>query len=475
MGFNFTLVAVIFLAVFLFILIVFIASRYKRCASNRVLVVFGKISGGRSARCLHGGGAFVWPLIQDYCYLDLTPMTINIPLKGALSQQNIRVNVPSTFTVAIATEESSMNSAAVRLLGLENKDIESMATEIILGQLRLTVASLTIEQINQDRERFLESIRKNIDIELDKIGLCLINVNVTDITDESGYIESIGKKAALTAINQAKVDVAEQDKRGAIGEAEAKKDQQVQVAQFAKDQQVQVAEFNKEQRIQIADYNARAVEGENKSKAEIASSAATLAEREAEAARRGEVAHQEAEADIQKAKAFSEQRRLEAEEVVPREIEKRKIEIDAAAHAEQKRRLAQGDADAILLVRSAEAEGIKKVLEAKALGYQTLIKAANSDAKSAATLLIVEKLEEIVKMQTEAIKNIKIDKITVWDNPSGDQSSTANFMRNLVKTLPPLHDIAQQAGIDLPHFLGSVEKEVPEERDSVLRTGEKLS
>ncbi|MDR2635727.1 MAG: hypothetical protein LBC08_02730 [Campylobacteraceae bacterium] len=505
---NFLLIAIIFFAVFIFVLIIFLASRYKRCASNQILVVYGKVGGGKSALCMHGGGAFVWPLIQDYKYLDLTPLTINIPLKGALSQQNIRINVPSTFTVAIATEESNMNSAAVRLLGLDQHDIESMATEIIIGQLRLTVASLTIEQINQDRERFLDAIRKNIDTELDKIGLCLINVNVTDITDESGYIESIGKKAALTAINQAKIDVAEQDKRGAIGEAEAKKEQQIQVAEYnkeqevkvaeynkeqqvkiaeynkeqevqiaqydkeqavrvaelSKEQQVQIAEYNKEQRIQVADFNAKAVEGENTSKAEIAKSNATLYEREAEAARRGEVAQQEAEAEIQKAKAVAEQRRLEAEEVVPREIEKRKVEIDASAQAEQQRRLAQGEADAILLVKSAEAEGIKKVLDAKALGYQTLIKAANSDAKSATTLLLVEKLEEIVKMQTEAIKNIKIDKITVWDSANGDKSSTANFMKNLIKTLPPLHDIAKQAGLDLPEFLGSVTAEESEEK-----------
>jgi flotillin len=506
---NFALIATLFFVIFIFILVMFLASRYKRCASNQILVVYGRVGGGKSANCMHGGGAFVWPLIQDYQYLDLTPLTINIPLKGALSMQNIRVNVPSTFTVAIATESDSMNSAAVRLLGLEQKDVESMATEIIIGQLRLTVASLTIEQINQDRERFLDAIRKNIDTELDKIGLCLINVNVTDITDESGYIESIGKKAALTAINQAKVDVAEQDKKGAIGEAEARKEQHIQVAQFAKDeqvrvaeynkeqqvkvaeynkeqqvqiaqydkeqlvriaelskeQQVQVAEYNKEQRIQTAIFNAKAVEGENTSKAEIAMSNATLLEREAEAAKRGEVAQQSAEADIQQAKAYAEQRRLEAEEVVPREIEKRKIEIDAAAQAEQQRRLAQGEADAILLIKSAEAEGIKKVLDAKALGYETLIKAANSDAKSATTLLLVEKLEEIVKMQTEAIKNIKIDKITVWDGASGDKSSTADFMKNLIKSLPPLHDVAKQAGLDLPEFLGTVAEDKKEIKD----------
>ena len=433
---NFLVVGTILLAIFLFVLIIFLASRYRRCPSNRILVVYGKIGGGRSAKCYHGGGTFIWPLIQDYHFLDLTPMTINIPLKGALSMQNIRINVPSTFTFAIDTDDETMNNAAVRMLGLNQRDIESMAAEIIFGQLRLTVASLTIEQINQDREKFLEAIRKNIDMELQKIGLFLINVNITDITDESGYIESIGKKAASTAINQAKVDVAEQEKKGAIGEADALKEQRIQVAQF----------------------DAQAVEGENTAKANVANYNALLFEKEAEAHRRGEVAKQIAEAEIQKSKAAAETRRLEAEQVVPREIEKRKIEIDAEAKAEQNRKIARGEADAIISVKTAEAEGIQKVLNSKALGYDLLVKSAKGNTKDAATLLMVEKLEEIVKLQTEVIKNIKIDKITVWDSGNGENgSSTANFMSNLIKTLPPLHDVAKLAGLNLPDYLGSVD------------------
>ncbi|MBU1099097.1 MAG: flotillin family protein [Bacteroidetes bacterium] len=434
---NFVVIGTVILAIFIFVLILFLASRYRRCPSNKVLVIFGKVGGGKSARCLHGGGTFVWPLIQDYHYLDLTPMTINIPLKGALSQQNIRINVPSTFTFAIDTSEKSMNNAAVRLLRLNQPQIESMAAEIIFGQLRLTVASLTIEQINQDRERFLEAIRKNIDTELEKIGLYLINVNITDITDESGYIESIGKKAASTAVNQARVDVAEQEKKGAIGEADA----------------------SKEKRIQVAQFNALAVEGENTSQANIANYNATLAEKEAEANQRGEVARQVAEAEIQRSKALAETRRLEASEVVPREIEKRKIEIDAEAMAEQNRKIARGKADAIISVRTAEAEGIQKVLNSKAEGYAALVKSAKDNTKDAATLLMVEKLDEIVKLQTEAIKNIKIDKITVWDSGNGENgSSTANFMSNLIKTLPPLHEVAKLAGLNLPDYLGHIQE-----------------
>ncbi len=413
----------------------FLASRYKRCPSNAILAIYGKVGEGQSVRCYHGGGAFVWPLIQDAKFLDLTPMTISIPLKGALSFQNIRINVPSTFTIAIDTSPEAMNNAAVRLLELTTTEIEKMATEIIFGQLRLTVASLKIEEINQDRERFLMAIRNNIEPELRKIGLTLINVNITDITDESGYIESIGKKAAATAVNQAKIDVAEQEKLGEVGSAQA----------------------DKERRIRVAEYNAQAVEGENKSKADIAGYDADLQEKEATAEQRGLVAEQNAIAEIQKAKAAAETRRLEADEVVPKEIEKRKIEIDAEARAEKNRREARGEADAIISIKSAEAEGIQKVLDAKAEGYNRLVDSCGDNARDAATMLIVEKLEQIVQLQTEAIKNIKIDKVTVWDSGNGEKgSSTANFMSNLVKSLPALHDVTGMAGIDLPAYLGDV-------------------
>ncbi|MCO6432544.1 MAG: flotillin family protein [Deltaproteobacteria bacterium] len=431
-------IAIILFVAFVFGIIAFLASRFRRCPSNQILAVYGKFATGGSVRCYHGGGTFVWPLIQDYSYLDLTPMTINIPLKNALSLQNIRINVPSTFTVAINTTPEAMNNAAVRLLGLSVSEIQEMASEIIFGQLRLTVASLTIEQINQDREKFLEAIRSNIDPELRKVGLYLINVNITDITDESGYIESIGKKAAATAINQAKIDVAEQEKLGAIGASEAEK----------------------ERRIQVAAYNAQAVEGENTAQARIAAYNADLAEKTAEAERRGQVAEQKAVTLIQKEKALAEEARLQAEEVVPREIEKRKIEIDAEAEAQKRRKEAAGEADAILAVLSAEAAGTQKVLDAKAHGYNNLVTACEDSPKHAATLLMVEKIKELVTLQTEAISNLKIDKITVWDSGSGDKgSSTASFLSNMIKSLPALHDVAAMAGVDLPGYLGQIKEQ----------------
>jgi flotillin len=189
-------------------------------------------------------------------------MTISIPLQNALSLQNIRINVPSTFTVGISTETGIMNSAAERLLNLSKGDVEEMAKEIIFGQLRLTVASLTIEQINQDRESFLESIRKNVSPELNKIGLYLINVNITDITDESEYIESIGKKAAAEAINQAKIDVAVQDKHGEIGQAEATREREIRVAENLAESEKGKKKADAERRVFVQQQEATATIGE---------------------------------------------------------------------------------------------------------------------------------------------------------------------------------------------------------------------
>ena len=208
-----------------------LVKQYRRCPSNRVLVVYGKLRGSHqgAAKCIHGGGTFVIPLIQSYAYLSLEPMTIDIELTSALSKKNIRVAVPSTFTIGVSTDPIIMQAAAERLLGLQEREIAAQARDIILGQMRLVIATLSIEEINTDRERFLDLVNKNVNTELNKIGLEMINVNIRDITDESGYIEALGRKAAAEAVNQAKIEVADATRAGAIGEAPADREKEEQV------------------------------------------------------------------------------------------------------------------------------------------------------------------------------------------------------------------------------------------------------
>ena len=507
----FTMMTVIGVPVLILLaILIFIANQYKRCPSNKIIVVYGKTGGNKTAKCVHGGGTFIIPLIQDYGVLSLEPMTTDIDLKGALTKGNIRVAVPSTFTFGISTNDNIMINAAERLLGLSKNEILLQASDIILGQLRLAIATLTIEEINQDREKFLEQINANVKPELNKIGLEIINVNIKDITDESGYINAIGKKAAAEAINKAKVEVAQQEKLGAVGEAEANKEKEVQVAEqnaqtligitnAEKEQRVQTANINssavigeaeadkirevqvaeqlaqteigktealKEQRIQTASLEAQAVEGENISKANIAEYNATLAVKQADAFREGEVAKANAQRDVLLAQKEQEEAKLKKEELARQEVEKLKIQVQADAEAEKARRIALGEADAIKAKYFAEAEGVKAVLEAKAKGYEELVKISNNRPEIATSFLMIEKVEDIVAKQVEAIKNIKFDKITVWDGGSGSAngSTTANFMKDLIKALPAMHDLANQAGIELPQILGKVDNGLDEEK-----------
>jgi len=419
------------------------------------MVIYGKISPNkdgtyRSSKCIHGGAAFIVPFFQSYTFLDLTPLSISVDLKNALSKQNIRIDVPSVFTVGISTDPAVMQNAAERLRGLELRQISELAKDVIFGQLRLVIATMDIEEINTDRDKFLEAISRNVEGELKKLGLKLINVNMTDISDESGYIVALGKEAAAKAINDAKISVAEENKKGAIGQANAQM----------------------QQRINVAESESRAIEGENKAKAEIAQSRALLRQKEAEAMKLAVTAENvqaakakeesyAAEQSAEIARASREKATKEADIIVSSEIEKRKVEIEADAEAEKQRRLAKGEADAIFAKMEAEARGVYETLSKQAEGMQKLVTAAGT-ADEAVRLMIADKLQDLVATQVEAVKNLKIDKITVWDggqNADG-KTTTANFLSGMLKTLPPLEDLYAMAGLKMPDLVAPKPLEV---------------
>ena len=494
------LIIIVVCAIVFFVTILALLSRYKRCPSDKILVIYGR-TGGTSAKCIHGGGAFVWPVIQDYAFLDLKPLSIEANLTNALSRQNIRVDVPCRFTIAISTEPDNMNTAAERLLGLTYEQIQELAKDILFGQLRLVIATMTIEEINSDRDKFLENISKNVDSELKKIGLKLINVNVTDIKDESGYVAALGKEAAAKAINEAKISVAEQEKIGETGKAladrekdtqiaETHRDRDVKIAITQKDREISIAAANKDQaigraeaerdsRVKISEANAIAVRGENEARISIAQSEALRREREAEALRTALASEKVqsakaleesylAEQKAEDARADRERATQIANVVIPAEIAKQKAIIQAQAEAERIREQAKGEADAIFAKMEAEAKGLYEILTKQAEGYRDVVAAAGGDPTKAFQLLLIEKLPELVKTQVEAVKNIKIDKITVWDSGNGQgdngNSTTANFVSGMMKTVPPLNDLFNMAGLNLPTYLkGADQKEDAQE------------
>ncbi len=458
------LIAICVAVIILFVLLSGILSRYRKCPSDKVLVIYGKVGSDKNgqtktARCIHGGAAFIVPIIQSYQYMDLTPISINVDLKKALSKQNIRVDVPSRFTVGISTEPGVMQNAAERLLGLKMLEIQELAKDIILGQLRLVIATMDIEEINSDRDKFLLAVSNNVEIELKKIGLRLINVNITDINDESGYIDALGKEAAAKAINDAKKSVAEKDRDGEIGQANARRDQ----------------------RIQVAAANADAIKGENDAKVEVAQSEAARREKEAEAlkvataaeavqaAKAKEEAYQ-AQKEAELTRAELERATQQADVIIKAQIEKEQAEIEAEAEAEVTRRRAKGEADAIYAKMEAQAKGVKEMLSKQAEGIHELVEAAGGNADNAVKLMIADKLQDLMKIQVEAIKNIKIDKVTVWDSMNGNAKgestpATANFLAGMVKAIPPINELFKQAGMEIPSYLGSDMEEEEENEE----------
>lgn len=491
--------AAILAVVFSFAL--FVAARYKRCPANKVLVISGSFTGDNAAKCISGGGAFVLPVVQEHDYLSLEPIQIDIPLKDALSFENIRVSVPSVFTVAVGTDDVVRQNAAIRLLKLDQAQIKRQAQDIIFGQMRQVIASMRIEEINRDRETFLHNIQTSLEPELRKIGLVLLNVNITDINDESGYIEAIGKKAAATAVQQARGDVADQEKLGEVRVAEAEREKQIQVAnanklreigirEASREQAIRLAELEKEQkigeqtaqyqreaqvkeaeqlkRVSIATAEAKAVAGEAESQAAIVATQAQLQVKQAEAYQVSETRKREAEAAVQEAQnramakaALADAERVEAERraalEAPAKAEKARTIVEAEAEAEKRRIHAMAEAAATYAQLEAEARGQYQILAKKGEGLREIVSAAGG-AQEAFQLLMLEHMDKLAETAATAISNIKFDKVVVWDG--GEGNATGNFLQNFVRGLPPMLQVVEEiGGVKLPEFLGKLQPE----------------
>ena len=483
--------AVAFIA---FISLIGILSRYRRCKSDEILVIYGKTGGNKSARCIQGGAAFIIPILQGYAYMSLKPLQFECNLQKALSSQNIRVDVPTTVTVGISTEPEVMQAAAERILGLGRQDIEDLVKDIVYGQMRTIIADMTIEKLNADRDEFLAKAKGLIDTELRKIGLYLININITDIRDEAGYIVALGKKDQAKAINQANVEISTAERDGEIKVAEqlkiknatvaeTKKEEQVAIANAERDQSIsvakaestrdsQVAEAQKDRDINIATYNSQARIGEIEANKKITVSNAELEVIKAQSQGLAQSAEERALAEIEKnkelarreaeeARAKRTEAALNAEQIVPAEITKQQklinaqgyqlqVEKEAEANANQQRIEAQGRADAITAeglahAKVIEQQGLAKAaaekasLMAQAEGFEAMVKVAENNPQVAIQWKMVEQWKEIAAEQVKAFEHINLGNVNVMDTSQG--GTLTNLLTSLVSSVAPVTDI----------------------------------
>eukprot|EP00940_MAST-03C_sp_MAST-3C-sp2_P000089 g89.t1 len=442
-------------------LTVFLISRYRTCQPNEVLVVYGA-TGSVGPRIVHGGGTFVLPVIQGYRYLSLEPFAIEIPLKGALSSEKVRVNIPSNFTLGISTDADKMHRAATRLLDMDDEQVKEQSKEIIVGQLRSVIASMNIEEINGDRESFEQKIRDHCGSELHKLGLHLINVNITNIEDDSGVIEAMGRKATAEAVQKAVVDVAKHERAGAIGKENEERDKAIGVAEATRDREIGTKTAAREAAIRTAALEAERVAGENKAKESIAKSDAALQIAKASAFQEGSTKEKQAIAAVEEAEsrakalaAIAEAERVEQEtrahHEAPARAMKAKMIVDAEASASEVRIAADAEAEAAFAKYRAEARGEYERLARKAEGLGMIVQNCGGP-EEAYKLLMLEQLQPLARESAKAISNIKFDRVVVWDSGSGggsngdSSSATANFVRNLTGAMPPAFDVLKNVG-----------------------------
>lgn len=460
------------------ITIIGILSRYRKCKSDELLVVYGKTGSHKekvserdakgnlvdreveikTAKVYHGGAAFVWPIIQGYEVMSMQPIQLNLVLKNALSAQNIRVTIPTTVTVAISQEPLIMQNAANRLLGADDDVKESLISDIVYGQMRLVIASMTIEELNSDRDKFLAQARDNINTELNKLGLYLMNINISDIQDAAQYIDNLGKKEETKARAQSQADIAEEEKKGAIQiaqttrekeiaiaaatkeqetiVAETNREKEVAIAKTTKEKETQLAEQHKEQQIAVAEQRkereigvataqteeaSKVAEQEALRAAKIAEQQAYATTKEAEFTAKAEAAKAEAEAEKEVRIAVAEaekevktaqyesearQKAAEAEKAAGVAEQKATIEVSKAkgeaekAKAEAERVAGTSKVEAQMAVAKTEQERQVEVNEAKAKAEEAKLKAE--------VIIPAEKAKEKAKIEAEAVKSVAI-------------------------------------------------------------------
>jgi flotillin len=493
------------LAVLGLLTLIGILSRFRRCKSDEILVIYGKTGGKKSSKCIQGGAAFVVPILQGYAYMSLKPLQFECNLQKALSSQNIRVDVPTTVTVGISTEPDIMQAAAERILGLKRNEIEDLVKDIVYGQMRTIIADMTIEKLNSDRDEFLVKAKGLIDSELRKIGLYLININITDIRDEAGYIVALGKKDQAKAINQANVEistaeregetqvaeqlkiknatVAETKKEELIAIANAQRDQSISVAQAESERDSKVAEAKKNRDINVARYDSEARVGEIEAAKAITVTSAELEVIKAQSQSLALSADERAKAEIEKnkelarreaeeARAKRTEAALRAEQIVPSEIAKQqklidaeayklKLEKEAEANANKRRIEAQGLADATAAEGKGKGEAItaEGLAQAKVIEQQGLAKAA---AEKASLLAQAEGFEAMVKVaennpqvaiqwkMVEQWKDIAAEQVKAFEHiklgnvnvmDTTQGNTLTNVLTSLVSSLAPVTDI----------------------------------
>ena len=457
--------------------IFFFMKGYKKVANDEILVVYGGSNKkGKASRTCSGGGIFVIPFLQSYSRMSLQPISVEIDLTEALTKSNVRINVPSQFTVAIDTRnEATMQNAIVRLLSMETSEIRDQVKDIVLGQFRAVISTMDIDEITQDRDTFKRNINDSVESELSKIGITIMNVNIKDITDEHGYINARGRKEMTSAVERSRIDVAEQERIGAEGVSENERQKEIIVATNNSQKDIGVASAERDTSVETARLSTEQKTKENEYQASLAESNAKLTVSEAESKRTGETARADSERAIYEEQQKAEEARKKKEVVPEANVAKERLRIESEAQADKARIDAEGEADAMLQVAKAGAESTKLRYVAEAEGFKQIVDAFGGDNQAALSAMMMEHLPRLAEIQADAIKNIDFSKV-VLINQGGEggngKAPVGNFVNDLFSSVPMIGEMLSAQGYEMPSFLGQ-QKEVFDHEENTSEEKEK--
>lgn len=471
-----------------------VLSRYRKCRPDEILIKYGRTGKDGAAKIITGGGAFIWPIIHSYATMSLRPVQLQLDIKEAAAKGMIRTNVPTNISVVISNEPDLQQIAVKRLLGMSDQELRELIKETIYGQVRMVIARMSVEELNGNRDKFSQEVEINVNNELKKYGLELKTINIQDIRDNAKIIDNLGEQAKAEADKIAQVNIATQkrekmiqvaeqqrieeatvantNKEKEIAIAETEKDRDTAIAEAERDRETAVAKAQAEKEASIAEAeakrdvrNAEAIKtaklGENKAAEAIAKSQAELAVVQAEAVQKKGEADAVAAASVKRrteeenqkveaARAKKVEAALRADEIVPAEIARNKVEIEADAVAEKAKREAKGQADAILLKAKAEAEAIRlkgeaegaakaALLKADADNFTQMLEASQTHPEIAVQFKMVDNYVKIAEAQAEAYQNLKLGDVKVY----GNADTAGDFMSKLMGSIAPVLDITR--------------------------------
>jgi flotillin len=452
---------VVFLGIVIVVLLVaYLGSRYKVAAANEALIVSGRrgrgATGEQGLKVVRGQGTIVLPLLHRVGRLKLTARQINVQLPDAVSRQGIKVAVQGVATFKIGADDQSIQNAAERFLDAKDDEVDSIVKNVLEGSLRSIVGTLTIEELNLDRQKFQQAVQEAARGDLATSGLIIDSFTIQAIRDESGYMDLIGQQETARRERDARMAKAGADQEAAVREAEAEQvkinaSRDVSLRRAETITQIAAADARAAQAGPLAE--AEATQEVVRRQTELADLAAartqkelltsTVRPAEAEAEAQIRRAEGDRESRIAAAQADAERVKLagqaEASVTVTKgEAQARVVEINAEATAKQT--TLEGNAEAGIVLSKGEAEA--KALALRAEAYRQFNEAAVIQT-------VLSMLPEIVRAAAEPMANIHSLTVLSTDGASEVVRTTTRTVAEAGAAVKSL------TGIDIPALLGA--------------------